>query len=223
LTILLGCGPKNLSGPSVQEPSFAEQVALVEIGQNNAIYVSLAPLTDADLAKLQGASGLLALHVENSSSHITADGLRHLTGLKSLNHLWLRCTGIDDAALAEIAQIKSLEILNLPQADLTDDGLPVLKELPKLVQLRFGSPRVTDAGMKTLTELPALTRLHLIEVPITDAGLAELAKIERLESLYVDGGSISDAAWDELFQRRPKLHVHVNQQHHDRDPHKHDH
>jgi len=60
-------------------------------------------------------------------------------------------------------------------------------------------------------------------VPITDDGLRELAKIEQLESLYIDGGNFSDEALAELFRARPGLHVHLNQQHHDRDPHKHEH
>ena len=77
--------------------------------------------------------------------------------------------------------------------------------------------------MPVLAGLPSILRLHLIDVPITDAGLAELAKIERLQSLYIDGGRISDAAWDELFRQRPKLHVHINQEHHDRDPNRHRH
>jgi hypothetical protein len=77
--------------------------------------------------------------------------------------------------------------------------------------------------MRTLPELPALLRLHLIDVPITEDGLRELAKIEQLESLYIDGAQLSDAALDELFRQRPGLHVHINQQHHDRDPHAHAH
>jgi hypothetical protein len=144
--------------------------------------------------------------------------------LPNLTHFRYRGTGIDDFALGIIARgSPKLQILNVPRGDFTDSGLESLKELPDLVQLRFGSPRVTDAGMKTLAELPALKRLHLIDVPITDAGLAELAKIERLESLYIDGAMISDEAWDKLFRDRPKLHVHINQEHHDRDPHKHPH
>lgn len=222
LALLVGCGPENL-GPELSEPSFVEQVQAVREGRAQRIAVSTSAVRDSDLAALAGASGLELLHVENGESHITALGIEHLTALPNLEHLWLRGTGFDDAALAEAAKIKSLQILNLPQADLTDAGLAELKNLPELIQLRFGSPRVTDAGMKTLAELPALKRLHLIDVPITGAGLAELAKIEQLESLYIDGANISDEAWDQLFRDRPKLHVHINQQHHDRDPHQHPH
>ena len=125
----------------------------------------------------------------------------------------------------------------MPRADFTDAGLESLAALPDLIQLRFGSPRVTDAGMKALAKLPALKRLHLIDVPITDAGLAEIAKmnvpitdaglaeikVEGLQSLYIDGARFSDAALDNLFRQRPGLHVHFDQQHHDRDPQAHAH
>jgi hypothetical protein len=50
-----------------------------------------------------------------------------------------------------------------------------------------------------------------------------LAKIEQLQSLYVDDIAFSESAWQALFDARPRLHVHVNQEHHDRDPHKHEH
>src|SRR5262249_20200414 len=115
---------------------------------------------------------------------------------------------------------KSLRILNVPQGTFSNEALAHLKQLPELVQFRFGSPRVTDAGMKMLGELPGLKQLHLIDVPITDAGLRELAQMKRLESLYIDGGHFSDQALDEFFRQRPDLHIHLNQQHHDRDPHK---
>jgi len=222
LAVGAGCGHDN-SEQAAAEPSFAEQLEAVRSGKSEAIAVTESPVTDQELAGIASAIKLRVLQLDDSGNKITASGIRELVGLPDLQQLRIRGSGFDDAALAEAAKIKSLEILNIPQADLTDAGLAELKDLPDLIQLRFGSPQVTDAGMKTLAELPALLRLHLIDVPITDAGLAELTKIERLESLYIDGATISDAAWDELFRQRPKLHVHINQQHHDRDPHKHPH
>ena len=222
LGLASGCGPTNL-GPGVHEPSFDDQMRSVTAGQSEGIQVSATPLTDDDLAGIGAASALRVLIVENSSSHISAAGIRHLAGLPNLEHLRLRGPGVDDAALAEIAKLTSLQILNIPRGEFTDAGLQQLKSLPNLVQLRFGSPHVTDAGMTTLAELPALRRLHLIDVPITDEGLRVLATIDQLESLYIDGAALSDSAYDTLFRQRPNLHVHINQQHHDRDPHSHAH
>jgi hypothetical protein len=206
---------------SNSEPTFDHQLHLVTSGKSDLVQVETEPLTDDHLARLADVKPVRILLIDSTSSHITAAGLRHLANLPNLEHLRIRSAKIDDAALAEIAKIKSLKILNVPQGEFTDAGLTQLKALPNLIQLRFKSPSVTDAGMQTLAELPALLRLHLIDVPITDAGLNTLAGIQQLESLYIDGGNFSDQALDDLFANRPSLHVHLNQQHHDRDPNKH--
>lgn len=212
----LGC-----QSASEGEPTLEHQLDLVRAGKSDLVQLERQTVSDDDLAKLASAASLRVLLIDNPDSRATAKGLKHIAGLQKLEHVRLRGSGVDDAALAEIAKIASLEILNLPQGEFSDEGLARLKALPNLIQLRFKSEQVTDAGMPTLAEFPALVRLHLIDVPISDAGLTALAGMEKLESLYIDGGSFSDAAVDELFAKRPQLHVHLNQEHHDRDPHKH--
>jgi hypothetical protein len=207
----------------MHEPSFADQLQAVKTGHSEGIHVTASPISDDDLTAVAGATALRILVIDHSESRITAAGMRLLKGLPNLEQLRVRGPGADDGSLAQIAAIKSLKILNLPQADFTDAGLERLKELPNLIQLRFGSPKVTDAGMKTIAELPALLRLHLIDIPIGDRGLGTLIQMRQLESLYIDGGEFSDEAVTELFQKRPELHVHLNQQHHDRDPQRHEH
>lgn len=224
VVFVAGCdSTPDVSSADHAEPSLAEQIIQVRSGASDRILIEETPLSDANLIELAGLVPLRELLIDHPESRITPEGLQHLADLPKLEHLRIRGGGIGDAELAEIARITSLQILNLPQGEFSDEALKALQDLPDLIQLRFGSPHVTDEGMKTLAEFPALTRLHLIDVPITDAGLAELAKIERLQSLYIDGGSLSDQAWEKLFRERPKLHVHVNQQHHDRDPHRHSH
>jgi hypothetical protein len=223
LGLSAGCGPEATPASRVSEAGLDEQIAAVEHGETTRIENAQKLLGDADAAALGKVTALEELLVDHPDSRFSVEGIASLAALPNLEHLRIRGRGIDNACLAELARCKTLRILNVPQASFDDDGLAALAELPDLVQLRFGSPAVTDRGMQTLATFPALLRLHLIDVPITDAGLAELAKIERLQSLYIDGGQITDAGWDELFRQRPKLHVHVNQQHHDRDPHQHPH
>src|SRR5262245_14174017 len=205
------------------EASLAEQAAAVRAGTSDRIFLERAAPTDGDLRELTGLDNLRELLLDNAQCRFTAASLKQLSGVPKLEHLRIRGAGIDDEALTQLASLASLRILNVPQATFGDAALAQLKRLPDLVQFRFSSPHVTDAGMKTLAELPALKRLHLINVPITDTGLAELAKIEQLESLYIDGGNFSDAAMEQLFRQRPQLHIHLNQSHHDLDPHKHSH
>ena len=224
LALAAGCdrSPPDAPPPPT-ELTFAEQIAAVQAGNEGTILVEQAPLTDDELRQLRGLDSLTALCIDHESSRITAAGIAHLAELPRLTHLRIRGSGIDDDALAAIAQLQRLTILNVPRGEFTGRGIDQLTALSELEMLRFHSPHIADADMPALGKLPGLKRLHLIDVPITDAGLAELAKIERLESLYIDGGQISDAAWDELFRLRPRLHVHINQQHHDRDPGKHAH
>jgi hypothetical protein len=220
---IVGCGVKAQQPAAEAEQSLAVQLAAVREGVSDVIQLEHATLTDRDLAAIGELPNLRVLQLDDPRASFSAAGIAHLTRPAGLEHLRIRGQGIDDAALGEIANIQSLRILNVPQATITDDGLAALRKLPHIIQLRFGSPEVTDAGMKTLAGLPALLRLHLIDVPITDAGLKTLVGMDQLESLYLDGGDFSDAALEELFRQRPQLHVHLNQEHHDRDPHRHQH
>jgi hypothetical protein len=223
LLLLLGCKPGH-SNSSSGEPSFSDQFQAVAAGTTDEIAVSTLPLNDDHLHQLASAAKLRVLKIDHTGSQVTAAGIRHLAGLSHLEHLRIRGSGIDDAALAQIAKIEGLQILNIPRGEFTDTGLVQLEKLPKLTLLRFGSPQVTDAGMRTIAEFPALRQLHLIGVPLTDAALTEVAGMERLESFYVDDMRFSDKAWNALFKARPKdLHVHIDQAHHDRDPHGHPH
>ena len=175
-----GCNSTN-SEEITAESTFAQQFAEAKAGKVDEILVSAAPVIDEQLAGIGEAPALRVLLIDHTDSRITAAGIRQLIGLPKLEHLRLRGSGIDDAAVGAIAKITSLKILNIPRGEFTDAGLEPLKALPNLVQLRVGSPRVTDVGMQTLAALPALARLHLIDVPITDAGLRVLAGIEQLE------------------------------------------
>jgi hypothetical protein len=227
--LLPGCGRESspatvvVSADAPAEPSLAEQIAAVERGESTRIQVEQHALTDQDLIAISKLQSLTELLLDHPDSEFHAAGVASLADLPNLEHLRIRGRGIHADCLRELARCTPLRILNVPHGSFADQALESLAELPNLESFRFGSPLVTDEGMTTLARFPAIRRLHLIDVPITDKGLAELAKIGQLESLYIDGGNISDAGWDELFRARPTLHVHINQQHHDRDPHLHAH
>jgi hypothetical protein len=71
---------------------------------------------------------------------------------------------------------------------------------------------------RAVARLPRLRSLHLIDVAIGDDGLDVLTELSALRNLYLDGAGVSDAAWERYFEARPRIHVHVDQAHHDRDP-----
>ena len=102
-------------------------------------------------------------------------------------------------------------------------ALPMLSQLPHLEYLRLASPQVTDEGLDHLTRLSTLRFLHLIEVNITDTGLQHVARMKQLESFYLDGSQATEEGLTKLIKARPDLHLHLNQQHLDHDPQKHQH
>lgn len=226
-----GCNRQSAPDPAEAstELSLDEQIAAVRDGRGDRIACEQTPLdgnSEAGRRQLDALAGLTTLrilqldHVDNRLA--PADAAR-LLALPGLQHIRLRGVSVDDATIAGMPTTSNLRIVNLPNADLTDAGFAAFERLPHLVQLRLRSPRVSAEGLQALKTFPSLLRLHLIDVPVTDAGLRVFNELPQLQSLYLDGATISDAAYDALFVARPELHLHLNQGHHDRDPHKHSH
>ncbi len=202
------------------ELRLADQIEAVRDGRSNAIVATNA-ITDNQLGQLADLPGLQKLQLDNA--RVSDIGLQSLVGLPQLEQIVLRRAPVGDEGLRHICSLTTVKILNLPQARFTDRGLSELARLPDLELLRFSSPNVTDDGMQQLATLKRLRFLHLISVPISDAGLARLESLEHLESLYLDDIGVSDDAIESLWKAIPGLHLHFNQQHHDRDPHRHPH
>jgi hypothetical protein len=219
LLILPGCS----TPAEITEPSLAEQLAAIRNGSTDIVLVETIPLSDPDLALFRDVPGLRVLQLDHADNKLTDTGMKEIAKLTRLEHLRIRGGSIGDEGLKAIATMPNLRVLNLPQGQFTDTGLAQLKAVPKLQMIRIGSLQVTDLGIAALKDFPSLRQVHLIDIPITDRGLADLQSIPKLESLYLDGANISDDAVDDLFKNRPDLHIHFNQAHHDRDPHKHDH
>jgi hypothetical protein len=142
-----------------------------------------------------------------------------LATLPDVERLVLRESPLSDTGFGALARCRSLEDLNVPQAACTAAGIKSLAELPNLKSLRLGGPNLGEPDVaRALAGLPVLKSLHLIDIAIGDEGLEALAELATLRNLYLDGAGVSDAAWERYFERRPRVHVHVDQAHHDRDP-----
>jgi hypothetical protein len=89
------------------------------------------PITDAQLARLQGFPTLRVL--ELGSTQITDAGLAHLQGLTSLQALDLSRTRVTDAGLVHLKGLSQLQTLNLTGTKVTANGVKDLqKALPRL-------------------------------------------------------------------------------------------
>ncbi|WDQ19322.1 adenylate cyclase [Rhodopirellula sp. P2] len=154
---------------------------------------------------------------------ITDEGLKTIAKLPELRHLRLRLSPITDEGLKPLLECETLWFLNLPHSRLTEKGIRSLAALPKLRQLRVGSTLLGNDLGRALLEVESLRGLHLIGVPLGDEGLKVIVELPHLESLYLDDSAVTESGWEWLFLNHPQLHVHINQRHHDRDPHHHKH
>jgi hypothetical protein len=225
LVSLFGCGPsgsKNILEPTAGQTARLDvsvQIAAVSAGEAHTV-VAAAPLTDAEWESLRGLASLRELVLEQGRAD---DGraaiLATLTGLE---RLVLRESPLADAGFRRLAECHTLRDLNVPQAACTAAGVRALASLAALRSLRLGGQELAGVEVcEAVASLPQLRSLHLIDVPIGDDGLAVLQRLPGLWNLYLDGAGVSNEAWERYFQACPRVHVHIDQAHHDRDPHGH--
>ena len=223
--VVAGCGPSGSRGASESAATvgshgdIGDQIAAVRADDAHAI-VAAVPLTDAEWESLRGLAGLRELVLEQGrADDDRAEILATLTGLE---RLVLRDSPLTDAGFQRIARCSAVRDLNVPQADCTAAGVRALAPLAALRSLRLGGPQLAGVEIcEAVASLPHLRSLHLIDVPIGDDGLAVLQRLPGLWNLYLDGAGVSDEAWERYFQACPRVHVHIDQAHHDRDPHGH--
>lgn len=214
---------QNADGNAVETEAaqtFEEQLSAVQNGTSDEIRLERTPVDSGQVRMLAELTAELRTLVLDAGVVQDSD-VAAFSSLKSLEHLRLRESPLTDAGLTELGrgQLDALIILNLPQARPTAVGLEELGRLPRLRQLRIGGRQIDDAAVKSLADWPALTSLHLIQPAITDASLKTIAGMDQLTSFYLDECPLSDSAWEEFFALRPKLHVHIDQSHHDLDAH----
>lgn len=220
--VLIGCDLRGMGGTdgtaAIAEfhREIGDQIAAVRAGDAHTI-VAAVPLTDAEWESLRGLTGLRELVLEQGRAD---DGRAEiLATLTVLERLVLRESPLGDAGFQRIAACRELRDLNVPQAACTAAGVRALAPLPHLRSLRLGGPQLTGVDTcEAVASLPQLRSLHLIDVLIGDDGLAVLQRLQGLWNLYLDGAGVSDEAWEGYFQACPRVHVHIDQAHHDRDP-----
>ncbi|MEM7473949.1 MAG: hypothetical protein AAF483_03095 [Planctomycetota bacterium] len=203
--------------PTVSQATLALALAAIQNDESNTLELEeQAPDNlPEQIRELDGK--LLDLLLDGGG--LNGAGLSQLAPLKSLFHLRIRNEALSNKALQTIAtNHPQLEILNLPQAQVDAQGIAHLQGLPRLRQLRLSGPGLDDSAAEEIAKLPSLEYLHLIKPNISAQGLEMLSISPKLASLYIDDCPLPDAAWTELFQAKPQLHVHINQEHHDRDP-----
>ena len=208
-----------------------EAVESIENGGDDRVQITDAPVSLQQLRMLTSAAEENVVDLLLDEGLVLEDleqAIDEIAKLGQLQHLRIRKCPVSDSQLNRmVAQLPALEILNLPHARLTASGFESLVGLPKLQQLRLGGGSIDDDCVARIAAIPKLKSLHLIGPRLTARSLNYLAKAPVLASFYLDDCPLEDAeseeAWNALFVAKPNLHVHVDQQHRDRDPNRHEH
>lgn len=220
VVVLVACGCGHTRVPEAGPPSLDEQIAAVRAGRATSITLGEPVEPGVAWAKLGGLTGLRELVVERGRADDAAAAI--VATIPDLERLVLRESPVGDEGLARLATLPRLRDLNLPRSAATARGVELLAAGPagqSLRMLRLGGADLAGADVaRAVARLVGLRSLHLIDVPIGDEGLGALAEMPGLWNLYLDGAGVSEGAWGGYFERRPDVHVHVDQVHHDRDP-----
>lgn len=202
---------------------FQKQLDLLMSGRSQQLRLERSPITLDELHKLVAQTQLLDLILD--AGGIDDEHMPLVAEMSQLEHLRIRHSRLSDAGLHSLCEgtLHRLRILNLPQAKFSPKGVAALGQLPSLTNLRLGGAWIDDDAATEISKLSNLKSLHLIGPKITGLGLRQLAESPKLASFYLDDCTIPDADWEFFFTAKPNIHVHVDQQHHDRDPDKHQH
>lgn len=153
-------------------------------------------LTDELKLKMRQLKNLKHLKLR---SDITADDLRWIGSIRSLQTLELFWCDLSDADLSHLRSLKSLEQLDLDRSNLTNADLRPLADLESLRELDLENCTISDDGFATLPRLQALEKLHL-DGCANDVWAKHLAvlRMPNLRALRLGGSDVTDQGVDAL-------------------------
>jgi hypothetical protein len=150
------------------------------------------PITDGDLARLEGLEGLRSLDLRGT--RVTDAGMAHVGKLAGLRRLVLWGTEVTDAGLGPVGGLPKLEVLDLRvMRGVTDAGLAHLGGLSTLKELTFTATPITGSGLAHLAGLQSLESLTLQQTRVSDAELAHVGALRGLRTLNLNATAVTDA------------------------------
>lgn len=163
-----------------------------------------------EIATLAGlAPGLRRLDLSNLTAYKPTDAdLAWLPGAPGLIELGLSASRVTDRLGVEIAKLPRLERLRLAGAPITlatIEPLAARATTPgaaDLVELDLAETPIDDAHARRLIGAPRMAILRLDQTPITDDALADAEPGPALRELYVSRTAVGDRGL-ELLDRRP--------------------
>lgn len=164
-----------------------------------------APLTNADLAGLEGASSLVSLKLEGPG---ITDDLR-IGRYPHLNTALFGGTHIGDKVLSKIIESGPfLDRLGLDNTKVTDAGFARIARLTKLRTLTIKDTALGDPTAIEVAKLPMLVGLDVSGCPITRIGLEALAASKSLQKIKIRANNaITDADIAAVHGMNPNLKI----------------
>ncbi|KAI9204753.1 uncharacterized protein BJ171DRAFT_503468 [Polychytrium aggregatum] len=170
----------------------AEGLIWIPRGQQHLQHIQL-PLSGLPLdGILPKFTDLPLVKLDLEGAQVSNEGLQTLPRLsRTLEHLNLSRTKVDDAGLASVAGLLQLKELYLNHLDIHDEGMGCLLALPYLRVLSLAQTHVSDKLLDELTKSPmrfALKSLNLSHTPVRDAGVMNmLAAFSNLAIINLEG------------------------------------
>lgn len=160
-------------------------------------YAQPRPLTQKDLAPLEGLSNLKTLLLDDCL--LDDQALGPIQDLTSLDKLDLHNTDLTDKGLSHVSGLKKLTNISLHKnPKLTDAGLQNLNQMTLLAEVNLARLKISDKGLKFIENNPNLSWLQLSETNVSDASVQHLKALKQLESLFVKKTAISQKGIEEI-------------------------
>ena len=137
--------------------------------QLKRLFLEGTQATDENLKHLTGLKKLQALYMWYASK-VTDEGFAHLQKVGSLTYIHCSYSGITDDALVHLHPLKHLKVLDLVGNEFTDKALENVSEVTGITVLSIGAGHVqgvTDDGLVHLKKLTKLESLNLMATSVT--------------------------------------------------------
>ncbi len=184
----------------------AELHRLCRISTVQVLGLDGAPVTDAGFAALANLKQLQTLMVGHTYK-FNGTGVKALKGSKSLIHLEMGGSGLDDKGMAAISELTQVKELVLRHDRYTRASLPLIAKMTNLETLeinpQWNAQNVVISDLAALASLPSLKDLNIgnMVLPWQD-GMSVLKRFKGLKTLRLYGDYLTD---EDLAKARAEL------------------
>ena len=185
--------------------TITDEIAKQQFGdKNNYEKIDLrgALITDKALTYLLPTTRLKSLDVQHTA--ITDEGLRTISGIKSLRVLSLTGCGRITPKGIEFLRQMPLEELYLGSTNMDDTVMQSVATM-NLHVLRLGSTKVSSGSIAGLAQLPNLVDLGLNDASLNDKAMQSFPHLEHLRVLGLASTGIGDAGLASLLEKNPQF------------------